>query len=233
MHPLNTSARALVAAVFGAAFSYGCASSAPAAKDESAAPTSPLAGMLGRPVVVFPTQYLATAGPSGTWDISTENATLLPVLDEEIAAAFTRRGVKNWTFAREITASAVRNGGLAGDPRELSVAGIRRVKAGDTPLPEPLASQIRGLVSLTNARFAVLPLEARVDVREGQRKGAVRILLVDSRTARVVWAEDIDGDPMRDPLRDPAIASEALSPYGFRLLSRDLASRFADMVVAQ
>lgn len=229
MHPLKTASRAPLAALFGAALLYGCAASAPAAKDEPAAPSSPLAGMLGRPIVVFPAQYLATAGPSGTWDISPDNAALLPVLDEEIADAFRKRGVKNWTFAREITASAVRNGGLAGDPRELSVAGIRRVKAGDTPLPEPLASQIRGLVSLTNARFAVLPLEARVDVRDGQRKGGVRMLLVDARTARVVWAEDIDAEP----LRDPAIVREALSPYGFRLLSRDIASRFADMVVAQ
>lgn len=229
MHPLKTASRAPLAAFVGAALLYGCAASAPAAKDEPAVPSSPLSGMLGRPIVVFPTQYLATAGPSGTWDISPDNAALLPVLDEEIADAFRKRGVKNWTFAREITVSAVRNGGLAGDPRELSVAGIRRVKAGDTPLPEPLASQIRGLVSLTNARFAVLPLEARVDVRDGQRKGGVRMLLVDARTARVVWAEDIDAEP----LRDPAIVREALSPYGFRLLSRDIASRFADMVVAQ
>jgi hypothetical protein len=34
-------------------------------------------------------------------------------------------------------------------------------------------------------------------------------------------------------VRDAQAASEALTPYGFRLLARDLASKFADMVVAQ
>jgi hypothetical protein len=36
-----------------------------------------------------------------------------------------------------------------------------------------------------------------------------------------------------ETLRDPQIASEAMSPYGFRMLARDLATKFADMVVAQ
>ena len=41
--------------------------------------------------------------------------------DEEITDQFRKRGVKNnWTFARQITESADRNGGLAGNPRELS-----------------------------------------------------------------------------------------------------------------
>jgi hypothetical protein len=192
--------------------------------------SNPLAGMAGRQLLVLPAQYLSVANPAGGWDIVPSGPSVLPILDEEIADTFRKRGVRsNWTFGKEITQSAVRNGGLAGDPRQLSVQAIRRIKAGDSPLPEPLASEIRGLVALTNARYAVLPLEVHVGVRGNERRASVRMLLIDARTARVTWAEDVDAPTTNDP----QIAAEALTPYGFRLIARDLATRLADMVVAQ
>ena len=181
-------------------------------------------------MVVFPAQYLTTPGAGGSWEVTREGPSLLPILDEELADQLRKRGVNsNWTFAREISQSADRNGGLAGDPRQLAAQGIRRNEAGDTPLPEPLASQIRTLVALTSARFAVLPIETRVDTRNGERKASVRVLLIDSRTARILWANDVAGEISRDP----TVVSEAMSPFGFRLIARDLATRFADLVVAQ
>lgn len=223
--------RASFAAVAGAALLYGCASSSSSGGKQEAQPaTSPLAGLVGRQMLVLPAQYLAIANAGGSWDIVPSGQSLLPILDEEIADAFRKRGVKNnWTFGRDITESAGRQGGLAGDPRELGAQGIRRVKPGDTPLPEPLAGQIRGLVALTNARFVVLPLEVHIDVRDNERKGSVRLLLIDSRTARVTWADDV----VASTQRDPQMVSEAMSPYGFRMLARDLAGKFADLVVAQ
>jgi hypothetical protein len=186
--------------------------------------------MAGRQLLVLPAQYLSSGNPGGGWDILPSGPSLLPILDEEIADSFRKRGVRsNWTFAREITQSAARNGGLAGDPRQLSVQGIRRVKPGDTPLPEPLASEIRNLVSLTGARYVLLPLEAHVDVRGIERRGSARFLLIDARTARVVWAEDVEAATAHDA----QIASDAFTPFGFRMMSRDVASKLADMVVAQ
>jgi hypothetical protein len=223
--------RASLAALAGAALLYGCASS-PAGKQESpsAAPASPLSGLLGRQILVLPSQFLSVANAGGGWDIVPGGESLLPILDEEIAEAFRRRGVTtNWTFARQIIESADRNGGLAGDARNLGAAAIRRIKPGDNPLPEPLASNVRNLVSLTSARFVILPIEVHVDIRDNERKGSVRLLLVDSRTARVTWADDV----MAQTLRDPQAVSDFMSPYGFRILARDLASKFADMVVAQ
>ncbi|MEO8194866.1 MAG: hypothetical protein ABI681_13530 [Gemmatimonadales bacterium] len=209
---------------------HGCASSSAKPKEEPSTAANPLTGMIGRQLLVLPAQYVAVANAGGSWDIVPGAVGLLPILDEEVEDAFRKRGVKrNWTFAAEITASANRNAGLAGDPRELGAQGIRRVKAGDTPLPEPLASQIRGLVALTNARYALLPLEVRVDTRNSERKASVRMLLIDSRTARVAWAEDVEATTQRDP----QAAADALTPYGFRLLSREIAMHFADMVVAQ
>jgi hypothetical protein len=186
--------------------------------------------MAGRQLVVLPAQLLSIANPAGNWDVHPEHAHLLPILDEELTDAFRKRGVKdNWTFPRELIAAATRNAGLAGNPLGLSVAGIRRWKAGDTPLPEPLASDIRSLVSLTSARYAIMPLETRIDASGGQRRGILHVLLIDSRTARVVWTGDAEGQSVRDP----QVVSETLSPYGFRMLARDLSGAFADMVVAQ
>jgi hypothetical protein len=186
--------------------------------------------MIGRQLVMLPAQLIATAGAGGSWDVRPEHSELLTLLDQEITDAFRKRGVRgNWTFAQDLIAAATRNAGLAGNPLGLSVAGIRRVKAGDTPLPEPLASEIRTLVSLTNARYVIMPLEARVDLSQGQRKGSLQLLLIDSRTARVVWVGDIDGPSVRDP----EVVRDTLTPYGFRLLARELSGLFADMVVAQ
>ena len=223
--------RTSLAAAASAALLYGCASSAPANQQQDPPPpATPLAGMIGRQMLVLPAQFLSVTNAGGGWDIVPAGASLLPILDEEITDAFRKRGVKsNWTFGREITEASVRNGGITGNPRELAAQGIRRVRPGDTPLPEPLASEIRGLVALTNARYVVLPLEVNVDTRGGERKGSVRLLLIDSRTARVTWSEDV----IATTSRDPQVVSDALSPYGFRQLSRDIASKFADMVVAQ
>lgn len=226
----NLTFRALLTALLAASFLHGCASAPAKPKEDGGVKASPLSGMIGRHMVVFPGQYLATAGPAGTWEITQEGRTLLPILDEEIADAMRKRGANsNWTFAPDITARADRNAGLAGDPRQLSVQAIRRNPAGDTPLPEPLASQIRTLVSLTSARYALLPIETHLDNRNGERKGSLRLLMVDSRTARIVWA----GDIVAQVVRDPVTASDALTPFGFRQFARGLANEVADLVVSQ
>jgi hypothetical protein len=213
-----------------AALLYGCASSAPKEQAPPSPSANPLQGMVGRQVVVLPVQLVATSGPAGTWDVRPDLFQLLPLLDQEIADTFRRRGVRNnWTFGEEIVASANRNAGLAGNPRGLPVAGIRRIKASDTPLPEPLASEIRTIVSLTNARYVVMPIEARIELGSAQRKASLNLLLIDSRTARVLWTGEITGTPSSDP----AVVRDTLSPYGFRIVARELAGLFADLVLAE
>jgi hypothetical protein len=186
--------------------------------------------LISRQLLVFPTQYIALPGGGDSWDVSSANQGLVGILDEELADQFRKRGVRsNWVFASQIIESAMRSGGLVIDPRELGAQGIRKIKAGDSPLPEPLGSDIRKLVALTNARYALLPIEVHLDNRNGMRKGTVRMLLIDTRTARVVWAEDIPSQVQRDP----QVAADALSPYEFRKFARELATQFADMVAGQ
>lgn len=219
-------------ALLGALVLYGCASAGSPARPagDAEAPVTPLTGLLGRQLLVLPTQYLSVANPGGGRDIAPGGANLTPIMNQEIEDVFRARGVKaNWTFARQIVEMADRQGGLTGDPRDLHAANIRRVKAGDTPLPEPTAGDIRNLVALTSARYVLLPIEVNVDVRDNTRSGSLRVLLVDSRTSRVTWADDI----IAPPDRDPQVVSDAFTPYGFRRLARVLATKLADIVAEQ
>ncbi len=185
--------------------------------------------MLGRPLLIVPAQYIGVVNPGGQMELSMTNRDLLGIMDEELADAFRKRGVRSsWTFAKEITAAAMRQGGLVQDPRELSAESIRRVQASDTPLMEPLGTQIRQLVALQEGRYALIPIEVDVDNRPGRASGILRVLLVDSRTARVLWVNSIES-----PAPTDVPPGDLLSGYGFRRLSRALATRFADMVVAQ
>jgi hypothetical protein len=225
----SNSGRALVAAI-AIALVTGCGS-APASTPAAGAPPprSALSSMLGRPLLVMPTQYLAVADPAGQYEVSMNNRELLPLVDEEIADAFRKRGVRNsWTFAKEITESALRQGGLIQDPRELASEPIRRIQIGDTPLSEPLGSQIRDIAALQDGRYVLIPVEVDVDQRAGHPPGILRLVLVDSRTARVTWVDHVDLPPFTD-----LPSADLLSGYGFRRLARALATRFADMVVAQ
>jgi hypothetical protein len=222
-----TSARALAAALT-VAITSGCASS-PAPKAPTQPGHSAISGMLGRPLLIFPAQYLGVMGPSGQYELSMMNRDMLSLVDEELEDAFRKRGVRqSWTFAKQITAAAMRNGGLVQDPRELSAESIRRIQAGDTPLPEPLGTQIRQLIALQEGRYALIPIEMDVDNRPGRASGTLRLVLIDSRTARVLWVDSIEA-----PAPSDIPAGDLLSGFGFRRLSRAVAIRFAEMVVAQ
>ena len=229
MRYIKLTSGGVFAAVIALSILNGCASSSPPQKEDAAPARSALSGMVGRPLLFFPAQYIGLATPGGQYEISMVNRGLLTLLDEELADAFRKRGVrKSWTFADEITAAAMRNGGLVQDPRELSADSTRRLKASDTPLPEPLGTQIRQLIALQDGRYALIPIEIDVDPRPGHAAGILRVMLVDSRTARVVWVDSIEAPAPADVL-----PGDLLTGFGFRRLARALATRFADMVVAQ
>jgi hypothetical protein len=180
-------------------------------------------------MLIMPAQYLGVVTPAGHFELSLMNRDLLGIMDEELADAFRKRGVRSsWTFGKEITAAAMRNGGLVQDPRELSAESLRRIEVGDTPLMEPLGTQIRQLIALQEGRYALIPIEVDVDNRAGRAHGFLKLVLVDSRTARVLWVDTIE-----TPAPTDVPPEDLLAGYGFRRLSRALATRFADMVVAQ
>ena len=229
MPSINLTPSRSLAAAIALAVLCGCGSSGGATKEEPHPARSALAGMLGRPLLILPAQYLGTVTPVGQYELSMSNRDLLPILDDELADVFRKRGVrKSWTFADEITAAAMRNEGMVQDPRDLSAESIRRIEVGDTPIPEPLGTQIRQLIALQDGRYALIPVEIDIDTRPARAGGTLHLVLVDSRTARVLWVDSVES-----PAPPDVPPNELLVGYGFRKLARALATRFADMVVAQ
>ncbi|MDP9179018.1 MAG: hypothetical protein M3O61_15170 [Gemmatimonadota bacterium] len=182
--------------------------------------STPLAFMAGRQVVVLPVQRNISF-PDSTWQQPPSvSSQFIAALDDSIASALGDRGLKStWTFAREISAAARRNTGMLPDPHALAVAGLRRlVRASDDPLSDPLASQVRALVSMRDARYAILPATLVFEKAAGGLRGTVLVYLIDARTARIQWSGAVTGD-----------ASRSLSPA----MAGDIAQRIADLVAAR
>jgi hypothetical protein len=181
---------------------------------------TPLGSMAGRQVVVLPVQRNISF-PDSNWEQQPAVVTqFLAALDDSIGSALGDRGLRNtWTFAQEISAVARRNTGMLPDPHALAVAGLRRlVKASDDPLSEPLASQIRSLVSMRDARYTILPAALAFETAAGGLRGTVLVYLIDARTARIQWSGAVTSK-----------VSRSLSP----VMAGDIAQRFADLVAAR
>ena len=91
-------------------------------------------------------------------------------------------------------------------------------------LADPLASQLRSMVSFTEARLALVPVEIRFFPRgtgpmpPGPPMGRVvlRVALVDTRRFTVAWAGDMVSDP-----------APALTPATIAVLADRLADAMA------
>ena len=72
----NPIVRTLIAALLGATVTGGCGGSA-SPKQEPEPEVNPLSAMVGRPLVILPTQFLAFSTSSGEWESSADNPALL------------------------------------------------------------------------------------------------------------------------------------------------------------
>lgn len=172
----------------------GCARPAP----ESAAPPAihPLAGLVGSRVVVLPVQYLTISDSLGWRPSVPSTSAYLSVVDSEIAFALDERVPDHrWVVASKVVASARRNP-VAPDPRRLSAEGLRgRLPVAGQSLSETLRTQVRALVALDGSRYALLPVEMRMEGGRGTGRPTLRVVLIDARLAQVQWAADVTGTP--------------------------------------
>ncbi|HST07568.1 MAG TPA: hypothetical protein VLJ83_05315 [Gemmatimonadaceae bacterium] len=196
----------------------GCASK-PAETGASPVAMRPLERMAGQEIVVLPVQFLA-ATDSLRWQQQIPNrATFLASLDDQIEAALSGRGLgRAWTFGSEIEKSSKLNSILMTDARSLSAEWLRGRLLPDQTVRDPLASQVRGLVGLKGQRYALLPVELRLENRGvGMGVATLRIVLIDSRMAKILWVGEVSSDPM-----------QTVSPA----LTASVATHFADLVLA-
>jgi hypothetical protein len=174
--------------------------------------------MAGQQIVVFPVQYLSGTDSLGWQQRIPDRAAFLANLDDQIEAALTARGLgRTWIFGREIERSSKMNSILMTDARSLSAEWLRGRVLPEQTVRDPLASQVRSLVGLKGQRYALLPVELRLENRAGMGVAILRVVLIDSRMAQIRWVGEISSDPMR-----------TLSPS----LTASVATHFADLVLA-
>jgi hypothetical protein len=174
--------------------------------------------MAGQEIVVFPVQYLSSTDSLGWQQQIPNRAAFLATLDAQIEAAFAARGLgQAWTFGPELERSSKLNSILMTNARSLSAESLRGRILPDAAVRDPLASQVRGLVGLKGSRFALLPVELRLESHAGTGVAILRVVMIDSRLAQIKWVGEVASDPMR-----------TLSPA----LTASVATHFADLVVA-
>lgn len=173
----------------------------PARKAESPAPVPiaalPLAGLAGQRVLVLPAHFLRADTIGWAARVSDPRATLA-ALDSAIERVLGERGFRtSWVYPEALARSAKRNAGYVADPYALAADRLRPLaRTTDNRLREPLATQMRGLVALNDARYAVFPVELRFEpAGRGVARPVVRVVLIDARLSTVRWQGDVRGEP--------------------------------------
>ena len=183
-------------------------------------PNRPLAGLAGPQVIVIPTHYLRPGDSLGWAEAVERPRQLLTDVDDEIAFALGERGFRTkWVFPEQLVRSAQRNAAHSPDPRALAAEGLRPLarRRSDGQLGEPLASQLRSLVALHGARYALFPVELRFEKIGGAGRAVLHVLLLDARLSRATWGGDVRGD--------------TASVYGRGLIA-SAANNLADLIAA-
>lgn len=179
----------------------------------------PLERLAAEQMLVLPVQYLTFADSLGWSQGAPPSRTYLNTVDDEIAFALTQRGLKGrWTLSPDLIRSVTRNPGYAPDPRSLAAGEVRwGQKDAGWELREPLASQLRSLIALTDARYILFPVEMRFTGSQGIGHATLHLVIIDARRSQVQWTGDLAGTPATK--FSPAIAA-------------DMASRLADLIAA-
>jgi hypothetical protein len=175
--------------------------------------------MAGQEILVLPVQYLSGNDTLGWQSQIPNRAAFLAALDDQIEAAMNARGLgRAWTFGREVERASKMNSILMTDARSLSAEWLRGRVLPEATVRDPLAQQVRGLVGLKGSRYALLPVELRLENRgNGTGVAILRVVMIDSRMALIRWVGEVVSDPMK-----------TLSPA----LTASVATHFADLVIS-
>lgn len=167
-------------------------------KAAPAAPApAPLASLAGQRVLLLPASHLDLSRDSAAAGAATlERAPTLAALDSAIERALMARARSvTWVTVEQIARTSRRNPTMAPNPYALSTEGLRRATVrAQTPLLEPLASQVRTLTALNDARLVLYPLDLRMERSGGTGRASLRVALVDARLSQVIWIGDVKGE---------------------------------------
>lgn len=181
----------------------------------------PLAPLATQPILVLPLQGVYPADSLGWYAQISDESAFRRRVDDEIAFALRSRGVTSpWIMPEEVARAVRRNPTLdAPDPYELAAGplapGVELVHGN---IPAPLASQLRALIALGTARYALVPVEVRFFGKGSEGFAQMRVAFVDARASTLRGTFDVRTDSMTT-FSEPAIATS-------------LAEKFADLIAA-
>lgn len=221
-HPLAFAASLTLALCAATATACGPSKPPATAPRPTGSSLRPLAGLAAQRVVVAPALAVREGDPAGWAARIPRLREFLRVLDDEIAAALADRGLgQAWVFPDQLWRGHSRNPSLGVDPYRLATEPLRgaRLALGDR-IGEPLASQLRTLVAVHDARLVLLPLEVFFDIDRagGTGRTALRLALVDARLAEIRWTGEVKANR-------PGTEAD-------RAQLTDLAMRLANLVAA-
>jgi hypothetical protein len=150
-------------------------------------PTSSLAGQI---IAVLPLTLIA-ADPALESDplyapYQEHQAGLLRA-DSLIGQALRNRGPEvTWILPPQLRKAARRSAGFVEDPDQMGQAVLRA--PGLKKVPDPLRSSLRGLMSLTDARLALVPAAVGfLPDSAGQVRADLTLVMADSRNGLILW----------------------------------------------
>jgi hypothetical protein len=186
-------------------------------------PNHALSGIGGQNLVLLPIMFVRGRDPLGWRDQMSSPHEFLLKADSLMEVAVKGRAYRTkWRFPEQIKQKADESNGLIADPYTLAGAALLPgVWRTDLPLGDPLVSQLRGIVAIENARYALAPVEIHFIpyLPPPRAKGdtttvvtpppdptlkplgiaVLRVMLLDPAATQVVWAGDVISDTARTP----------------------------------
>lgn len=176
----------------------------------------PLGGLASMKIPVLPLTLIG-ADETLRWTQFANQHAALASADSVVGALLPARAPEvTWVLPEELRRQARRSPTFATNPDQMGSAILRGARVGDF-MPDPLRSELRALVAIADARYALAPAQLvfRRDTLPGIPAGTgtaeLTVVLVDARLGRVNWRTVARGDGP-DPWTALTRAVKALTP---------------------
>ena len=202
-----------------------CGGKSVASQTPAPVPTDPLptAGIAGARVPVLPLTLIAAEDSLGWQATLGDRLAALAAADSVLGTLIKARAPEvNWVLPDELRREAHRSPSIATNPDQMGTALLRAEKM--EMMPDPLRSEMRTLVALADARYALVPAalvyrrmvgstdpKGLPDGRSRMATAELSIVLVDGRLGRIGWRTIARGDG-EDPWMALTRAVKALTP---------------------
>lgn len=193
---------ALILAIAGCSSSSQSGETAASPAQRTPAASQALPGALSRfateNIIVLPLQGLAGADPLGWRQLAGSEVTFIARVDTLLEQAVTERRLGGrWAFPTALNRAYRRNPTYLIDPYSVRAthAILTLVRKQEDPLAEPVAGQLRAMAGVSDARYALVPVEVRFEGTQDAGQLAMRLAVLDVRAARLLWWGEVRGEP--------------------------------------